>query len=322
MVSAVRMPSDRDLQRCFLDSYSLLRPMLLAAPAPGFHLVAADPFGAILSTHLPIEAGRSHHHVIGRHSDCHLRLAHDPALSLRHLLVSAWLDEDGGPTLRLLDLGGEVPLRLEDGSRCTGLRADGSVLIGLGSYCLFFLYDDGQAWPTDPQEAWDSLGDRATAKRRSEQRDGNWAALVRPRLRVVAPPGNEESTGLSATGTVLVRLEGTASLRDLSSSGEGAIGFLRLPQDRFVRLTPADLTRGVLVGRYDRCELTQGFDEDRTVSRVHLCLACDPTGLWAIDIASRNGTWDGEERVAALRLGQRADLSLGNAALVWEMNRT
>ncbi len=316
------MPSDRDLQRCLLDSYGALRPMLLAAPAPTFHLVSVDPSGAVSSTHLPVEAGRSHHRVIGRHSDCHLRLAYDPALSLRHLLASAWLEEDGSPTLRLLNLGGEVPLRLEDGSLCTGLRANGSALAGLRGYCLFFLYDDGRAWPNDPQEAWDTLGDRATAKPRSEQRDGQWAAPIRPRLRLVAPcsSGDEELSSLSATGTVLVRLKGTAALRDLSPSGEDAIGFLRLPRDRFVQITPADLTRGVLVGRYRRCELTRGFADNMVVSRVHLCLACDPTGLWAIDLASSNGSWDGEERITSLRLGQRADLILGNAPLVWEMN--
>jgi hypothetical protein len=196
-------------------------------------------------------------------------------------------------------------------------------LVGLRDYCLFFLFDDGQAWPSDAQEAWDSLGNRVGRSREAQQRDGAWGHAVRPRLRLLSPPPNSTDGCMSrtATGTLVVRLDGTAALRDLSPSGEGAIGFLRLPRDRFVRLTPADLTRGVLVGRYERCELTAGFSRNRTVSRVHLCLALDPTGLWAIDVASSNGTWEGEERVGALRLGEQTRLTLGTAELVWELNR-
>jgi len=313
---------ERDLKRCFIESYAQLRPRLLAAQAPGFHLVAVGPSWGIKTSYLPLETGRSHHRIIGRHSDCHLQLPNDPVVSLRHLLVSAWMDEDVGPTLRLLDLGGEVPLRLEDGSLCTGLQADGSVLAGLRGYCLFFLFDDGQAWPHDAEAAWNSLGDRVTSSKAAQRRDGHWDRAVRPRLRLVSPPPSnaEGCTSLTATGTLIVRIESTAALRDLSPSSEGAIGFLRLPDDRFVRLTPADLTRGVLVGRYDRCELTRSFLDNKTVSRVHLCLALDPTGLWAIDIGSTNGTWEDAERIEATRLGEHAHLMLGTADLVWELH--
>jgi hypothetical protein len=313
---------ERDLKACFIESYDQLRPLLLAAQAPGFHAVAVSASWGVQTSYLPLEPSRSHHRIIGRHSDCHLRLVNDPAISLRHLLASAWMDEDGAPTLRLLDLGGEAPLRLEDGSLCTGLQADGSVLAGLRGYCLFFLFDDGQAWPHDAEAAWDSLGERVTASRAAQRRDGHWDRAVRSPLRLVSPPPSnaEGCTSLTATGTLLVRLGSPAALRDLSPSSEGAIGFLRLPDDRFVRLTPADLTRGVLVGRYDRCELTHSFSHNKTVSRVHLCLVLDPTGLWAIDVASSNGTWEDSERVEATRLGERARLTLGTANLVWELH--
>lgn len=309
-----------DLRRCFIDTYDQLRTLLLAAPAPGFLIAVADPSWNVIATHLPLDPEHSSHRVIGRHSNCDLRLRGDPSISLRHLLASAWVDPESGPTLRLLDLGGGVPLRLEDESLCVGLQADGSVVAGLQRHSLFCIFDDGQAWPQSADEAWDSLGERAARSREAQRRDGSFDREVRPRLRLIPSAAASGEQKLTATGTAVVRLTGTAALQELSPDDGSAVGFLRLPGNRFVRVTPADLTRGVLVGRYDRCELAEGFSDCKAVSRVHLCLALDPTGLWAIDLASSNGTWVDEKSIDALRLGRRARLTLATEDLVWELN--
>ena len=309
-----------DLRRAFIATYGQLRPLLLAAPAPGFLIAAVAPSWQVNSTYLPLTPDESSHAVLGRHSNCALRLHGDPSLSLRHLLASAWVDPETGPTLRLLDLGGEVPLRLEDNSYCVGLQADGTVFAALRGHAIFCIFDDGEAWPQDAEEAWSSLGDRAARSREAQRRDGSFDREVRPQLRLIPSvrPSQEES--LTATGTAVIRLTGTAGLQDIRPGDVEAVGFLRLPGDRFVRLTPEDLARGVVIGRYDRCEITDGFSNAKAVSRVHLCLALDPSGLWAIDLASSNGTWVEDRSIGALRLGRRLRLSLGTEDLVWELN--
>ena len=311
-----------DLRRQFIHHYPRLRPLLIASEPPGFLLVCIDPDGSLSWTMLPIHLGQSAHRTVGRHSDCDLRLTGNPMLSLRHLLVSAWIEDDYRPKLRVLDLGGEIPLRLEDKSHCAGFEADGTILASLEHHSLFFLFDDGDRWPKDPYEAWERLGSRQAGARDLEGRDGAFERTVRPQIRLLSEPQRQNSPSVTATGTVVVHLDRAADLTDLPPDSSEAIGFLRLPGDRFVRLTPADLSRGVLVGRYDRCELGPNrFSDSPTVSRVHLCLALDPTGLWAIDTSSTNGTWCDGEQITAMRMGEQTELVLGNETIVWELHR-
>src|SRR6185436_13232851 len=72
----------------------------------------------------------------------------------------------------------------------------------------------------------------------------------------------------------------------------------------------ADLERGLLIGRYERCAF--GAEDDR-LSRVHLLLLRDGDQVWAIDTASSNGTTAGGSAIRQIRLGARAELDLGAA---------
>ena len=319
----VRVLHTPDLRRQFIYLYPRLRPLLIASDPPGFLLACVAPDGTLSWAMLPINLGQSSHRTVGRHSDCDLRLSGNPTLSLRHLLVSAWLEDGFRPKLRILDLGGGVPLRLEDDSLCAGLQADGTILASLGHHSLLFVFDDGDRWPKDPEEAWERLGSRDARVRDIEGRDGAFERTVRPQIRLLPNPKIQSGSSVTATGTEVVHLDRTAELADLPADGSEAIGFLRLPGDRFVRLTPADLSRGVLIGRYDRCELGRScFSDSPTVSRVHLCLALDPTGLWAIDTSSTNGTWVDDEQIKAIRIGERAQLLLGTEVLGWQLHRS
>jgi len=73
----------------------------------------------------------------------------------------------------------------------------------------------------------------------------------------------------------------------------------------------------VLVGRYLRCATSIiGDGSQATVSRVHLLVILLDGALYAVDTASSNGTFVGEEPVRIVRLGPDVALTLG-AAEAW-----
>jgi hypothetical protein len=96
----------------------------------------------------------------------------------------------------------------------------------------------------------------------------------------------------------------------LVSSAPGRVG---------VRLGARAARRGVLLGRYDRCDTT-GLPvlSDLALSRVHLLVLELDGALWGIDTASRNGCWCGGRRVRAVRMepGLRVSLA-GKATVEW-----
>ena len=78
----------------------------------------------------------------------------------------------------------------------------------------------------------------------------------------------------------------------------------------------ADLERGVLVGRYERCQL--GASDDK-MSRVHLLIIRDGQLTWAIDTASTNGTKVSGEPVRRAPLTEGTTLELGKQiTLRWQ----
>ncbi len=317
----VQMLASDNLRARFLRVYPQLRPILRRAAAPSFLVACEGPWGGVDHATLPLSDQDSSHRVLGRHTACDVFLGNDPSLSLRHLLASAWLDAEGTPQLRVLDLGGEVRMRLENGTQSAGFRTDGPCVASLGASALFLLLVDGREWPESPQEAWELLAAREVLEQRESRNDTAFIRTVRPRLRVVRPAPEAILTGSDANSTLIVQLAAPSELLELPPESPGAIGYLTLPGDRFVRLAPADLARGVLLGRYERCELGGAlFSDANTVSRIHLCLALDPTGLWAIDTCSTNGTWHGDNPIQAMKLGASATFMLGGQPLTWQLH--
>jgi hypothetical protein len=290
--------------------------------ASSFVIACEDPLGQLCHTNLPLSNLSSSHAVLGRHTECHISLGADETLSLRHLLASAWLDAVGEPQLRILDLGGAVKMRFDDDTQSAGFRANGPCAVSLGSCAIFMLLATGKQWPEDAEEAWESLGDLQIIERQQSRTETEFIRTVRPRLRVVRPNLASAMTGSKSDSTVVMQLKEPSELLTISADCPEAVGYLTLPGDRFVRLAPSDLARGVLIGRYERCELgASHFSDAETVSRVHLCLALDPTGLWAIDTCSTNGSWLEGEQIQAAKLGARAHLMLGGECLTWQMHQ-
>ena len=57
-----------------------------------------------------LDAANGEFLVLGRHSQCDVRIDADPTVSLRHLLVTSWILDDGATVVRLLDPRTHVPL--------------------------------------------------------------------------------------------------------------------------------------------------------------------------------------------------------------------
>ena len=135
---------------------------------------------------------------------------------------------------------------------------------------------------------------------------------VRPRLSLV-----REGVPM----TRVRHVEGSLSLDQVDIQSDTAIGAVVVEAhgrpSACVRLTPKALASGVLVGRYSRCQLHQeAATSTPLVSRVHLCLLLDETGLWAIDLASRNGSVIDGERFRSRRLGPEAPIELAESLRV------
>jgi hypothetical protein len=267
-------------------------------------LMAAAWSGAALTEYLHLPLGSEPEFaVIGRHDRCDFSLGRDPALSLRHLLLAARAS-GGEVRLRLLDLQSGGGFFTEDGRRCEALSADGPMFVRAGGYHLFLLPTGSLcplAWASKSQDAWAMIPERIYRDARVPPRGPAHAlALVpetpRPRrtviTQIVHPPGllRRFSPAAGARG---------APVADVELVGAGA-------SERFT-VHEAEVERGLLIGRYERCQVET---QDDKISRVHLLVIRDGTDVWAVDTASSNGTTCAGQRVRRLRLNAQTQLLL------------
>jgi hypothetical protein len=258
--------------------------------------------GQVVADYVHVALGREPEFVVvGRHDRCDLSLHRDPTLSLRHAVIGACT---AGSELRLrfLDLQSGLGFHTEDGQRCEALTADGAMFVRMGGYHLFLLPTGALAplpWGSTAEETWKMIPDRVYRDFRVAPRHPEVAALrpepTRPQTiitKIIDPPGMLRPLR-PAPGDRGVRV---ARIELSSQSG----------QERF-SIHEADLARGLLVGRYERCQL--GASDDK-MSRVHLLIIRDGAETWAIDTASTNGTKVSGEPVrrVPLRVGTTVEL--------------
>jgi hypothetical protein len=217
----------------------------------------------------------------------------DEDLSLRHL-VAHWSDEPT-PTIRLWDLRTGQPFVTEDGEASSSVVADGVLFARLGRYQLLFVPLDAVAFAADALAAWALLPLRRFASARIAAdrvrgRHGRESTVTHTLPPIVF--GEEPMTG-AAIGQVVIEV----------------------PHGRIERrISEEQLDRGLLFGRYDRCQLN--LDGDESLSRVHLLVVRVDQRVWAIDTASTNGTRHNGVSVAASALSTSASLLLARRCVV------
>ncbi len=268
--------------------------------------------------------------IVGRHTQCALVLPEDEAVSLRHVLVRLYLrPADLVPVFKVLDLATPTALRDVDGGRTTGLVGAGHCMLTVGDYHLYLIYNNDTALPTDAVEAWDALQPAQSPERKQDAfrtfNDLVSPAQIKPRLRQVmvdAPERNENHT-FSGTGSLL-RIQGPSFIEDHSPGPEGTQVYLLLKSERGnldlrIAVKDTQLRRGILIGRYDRCEVGgKGLHLPESVSRVHLILMEDEGVCWAINAASTNGCTVSTVPFTTRRMDGNTLLSLGGeTTLTW-----
>lgn len=197
------------------------------------------------------------------------------------------------------------------------VEASGPVLLRCGSLGLLLFPTGGSspAWPEDSEAAWSHIPERRYVEKTAADPGGGRAAGMKPCPLAAADPDPGSTTLVNAfAGPVFPTLEPDASDPPrgelLVSSASGRVG---------LRLGAQAARRGVLLGRYDRCD-TAGLPVliDPALSRAHFLVLEIDGALYGIDTASKNGSWCGEERVRTTRIlpGLRVSLA-GKATVEW-----
>ncbi len=315
---ATSRSSAASFEQLFRSHYPAVRGLLDGRVEPGLALMVVGPSGAEASGWFAAKDAVVNPLIVGRHSSADVFLPSDPQISLRHLAVVLHRRANGGAgTFRVLDLRTPLAFADEDGARLEAVEASGPVLLWCGSLGLFLFPTGGETstWPENAQDAWSQVPARLFVEKTPASEGDGPAAGVRVRP-LDPPPSAPEATTLVNTfaGPVFPSLD-----RDESDPPRGELLVGSTSGRASVRLGARAAHRGVLLGRYDRCA-TAGLPVlvDSALSRVHLLVLELDGSLYAIDTASRNGSWCREERIRATRLLPGLPLSLaGKATVEW-----
>jgi hypothetical protein len=304
-------------QELFRAHYPTLRGLLDGHREPGLTLLVVNAKGIEASGWFAAKETVVNTLIVGRHSSADVFLPSDPRLSLRHLALVLHRSGDGGCAgFRVLSLRTPVPMLDEEGAPLEALEARGPLLLRCASLALLLFPTGGAArkWPDDPEAAWSRIPPRVYVERMPAGSRPDPAPCI---VRWVAPGGDDSGAVTLATtlpGPVFPSLsfEGHDPARGelLVSSPFGRVA---------VRLGASAARRGILLGRYDRCD-TAGLPvlSDPALSRVHLLVLELDGALYGVDTASLNGVWCGPERVRAVRIQPGLRLSLaGKADVEW-----
>jgi hypothetical protein len=289
----------RDL---FRRHYAVVREIVEAHPEPGLALVVVGTGGIEARAWVGAEPDAANPIILGRHNAAEVFLPSDPSLSLRHLALILDRRRDAPLRFRVLDLRTTTAFRDEGGRRLEGVEAAGPILLRCASFALMLFPTGGDEgpWPDDAESAWRRVPECAWLDASTADSE-RWAQpLV---LREVGKPrgvfaSDATNSSISFPGPVFVapRALGSGPPRgELVVSGEHARASLLVGQEA--------ARQGVLLGRYDRCD-GAGLPllAHHSLSRVHLLVIEVGGTLYAIDTASRNGSWLDDQPFRCVRL--------------------
>lgn len=316
----------RDL---FLCHYERVRRRCADIHQPGLAMVAVHGSEMAGMLWIAAKVGEANAAIVGRHNVADLYLDGDEGLSLRHLvmIVSPLSARSDEVRFRVIDLRTRTAFQDEHGRSFEALVAEGPVFLRCGDYALLCLTTgDPTSWPASAEDAWACIPERVyVASSEAEpdrwQRMRRWLSRRPPTQRPARRPAREkhQTAGSHQRAiTQVLTLPGPVRAQERHlADGEEALGTLRIRTDegaRYLLLGRAALRRGILLGRYERCDV-DGSDllTSDTISRVHLLIVDVDGRLYAIDTASTNGTRvRGAKRNARiLPVASDVDLSLG-----------
>jgi hypothetical protein len=253
---------------------------LAAGPGAGFVVGVCTPQRETSSVRrFAVEpGGRVVPVVVGRHERSDVVVSSDVAVSLRHALLVLGADREGRPLSRVLDLRSPTGTADARGMAHYSLAANGPLSLRSGESALFVIPACGEPIGGFGTVSWaESLP--WIPDEPAEQRLSEVSGSERVSSAVSAVSSIARGTGL---GRPAVRRAGgkRAGLLKLEM-GDSAFEFaVDLPS----------LRAGVLIGRYDRCDLSeQVVRMPETVSRVHALLIAIDERPHIFDVGSTNG---------------------------------
>ncbi|KAB2892828.1 MAG: FHA domain-containing protein [Kofleriaceae bacterium] len=336
------VPGKKGALEVLADVWRDVRAVITSLGAPGVAVVAVDTQRGRVAGSMCIAAkpGMVNAGIVGRHGHCDLFLEGDGALSLRHLVVvvdplTAWDGPAAGPgwdvRYRLIDLRTSGGFRDEGGRQLEAATVEGPAFVFIGRYALYcFPTGAADAWPDDPRAAIAALPERLYSDERDAEPDrwrrGRHAHKGRDQWAEGSKVEDPEpfSDRRSSVITRVTSVSGPSRARvDELGEGDELLGMLevqsRLGSDS-VRVGAGGADRGLLLGRYSRCDTAGATSLSlEKISRVHLLVVRIGDDLWAIDTASTNGVATGGAGVRVHRLQPGDELSLadGVGAVRW-----
>ncbi len=251
--------------------------------------------------------------VVGRHTECDVRLRDDPFVALRHVLVRSIALPSGTAALRVLDLHTASGFAAFGAGTQTAVFAEGPIAIGVGAYALVAFPNDGGSLP----ETLPSV-EMKTPTLVSEQLEALAEAMSPYRVNARQCM---RSSRITLMPSAVMAFESGPSVPSGSSF---AVTLARGGRQATVVIGEEHLARGILIGRSEKCHC----EELRRVtakgtSRVHVLLQREGEHVFAYDLASTQGTFLGSHRVrrVALTIGTVLDLGRGEANVRMRFDR-
>lgn len=250
--------------------------------------------------------------ILGRHESCDFQLSGDLSIALRQLIIR--VSSLGQlPFIQLIDLRTSSGLADDQGVAYATISSHGAIIARMGKWHLIGMHRALVTPSHSADEAFESVISLVSLAGAFSVEAHSRRPRVRPRLLLVDRTSEDHRTQLCP-------VVGALSLENVDLNSPDAVGSLILEHssgDICVRLTPSDLACGALIGRYLRCQLPAALGEDcHTISRVHLCLLLDEHGLWAIDLASKNGSRANDHPFRTIGLVGATSISLANVMTV------
>ncbi len=308
-----RLPTRFDARRFFIHHYDPIRRTLAAHQELGLALlVFADRPEPIAGHWIAAQIDRTTSTVLGRHSACAVSvLSTAQEVSLRHAVICVRAVSFNCLRARIFDLRTQFGFADETGRDLRGVTIDGTSFFRFGDLIVLALVtgEDPSSY-LSAEDAYDAIPARIFV-------DAQEASPTDPKFRVLRP----HSQGGSADERTFVRsqlgvLPPEADLLGPDELPEGQIHLTTSNGRRFMReVGRSALSRGLLFGRYDRCDIGRRGGNNE-LSRVHLLLVRDRGELLAIDTASSNGSFRGEKQFRQLKMESGMEIDLAGELVV------
>jgi FHA domain len=303
-------------REAFLGNYDAIRAQVEGLSGAGVVVAVVGPSGFEGSAAVSAKPGTINALTVGRHGRSNLFLSGDPSMSLRQGAVIVYpLVAGEAVRFRILDLRATLPFQDERGTPFEALEANGPVFLRSGR-CVFFVFPKrpgAPAWPASAEEAWEAMPERSYLEEVGLESAGRPGALLESR------PDHAPTLVLSLPGPYFE----SEKLLHPDESPRGRLVIRSEDGEMTLVLGAAAVSRGVLLGRYERCDGSRRpVLSNPSISRVHALVIELAGKLWVVDAGSTNGVWRGGERVPLTQLvtGPLVALAGTVATLEWSFS--